>query len=74
MGRRLLQEASFGLARRCSWEQLHGSAVRLITTTQADALREALAGFPTSVLKIVERPQDFYGVHVEAHPGRQLRR
>ena len=42
--------------------------MKLITTTQADALREALAEFPISLQKLVEKPQNFYAVHVEAHP------
>ena len=67
MGRRLLQEHPSGLMGALLWEQLHSEHVRLITTTQADALRDALSQFPTALQNAVEQPQNIYAVHVTPH-------
>ncbi len=67
MGRRLLQEHPSGLIGALLWEQLYSEHIRLITTTQADALRDALAQFPTALQSAVEQPQNLYAVHVTPH-------
>jgi tetratricopeptide (TPR) repeat protein len=67
-GRRLLQDHPSGLLGALLWEQLHGSRVKMISTTQGDALREALQQFPASILNLAEQPQNFYAIHVEPDP------
>jgi tetratricopeptide (TPR) repeat protein len=68
MGRRLLQDHPSGLIGAMLYEQLHGDRVKLITTTQADALREAVIQFPTALLELVQKPQNFYAIRVDPHP------
>jgi tetratricopeptide (TPR) repeat protein len=67
MGRRLLQEHPSGLIGALLWEQLNSEHVRLITTTQADALRDALAQFPAALQTAVDNPKNLYAIHVTPH-------
>ena len=77
MGRRLIQDHPSGLIGAILWEQLHNARVKLVTTTQADALREQLNQFPAEMLTVAEKPQNFYAVHVQpalvgSFPGEPL--
>jgi tetratricopeptide (TPR) repeat protein len=65
IGRRLLQDHPSGLIGALLFQQLQSARVKLIPTTQADALREAVTQFPASLLTVAEKPQEFYALHVE---------
>jgi tetratricopeptide (TPR) repeat protein len=68
MARRLLQDHPSGLIGAMLWEQLHNEHVKLITTTQADALREAVIQFPSALFSMVDKPQTLYAVRVDPMP------
>jgi tetratricopeptide (TPR) repeat protein len=65
MGRQLISQHPSGLLAAIIWDGLKGLDSRIVTSGQADLIKEQMDAFPKILLKVIDQPQGFYGVHVE---------
>ena len=64
-GRQLISQHPSGLLAAIVWDGLKGLDPKIITSEQADLIKQQIDSVPKAWLKILDGPQDFYGVHVE---------
>ncbi len=65
MGRQLISQHTSGLIAAIIWDGLKGLDSKIVTSGQADLIKEQMAAFPKGWLRIIDQPQAFYAVHVQ---------
>ncbi|HSV16466.1 MAG TPA: hypothetical protein VLI90_19545 [Tepidisphaeraceae bacterium] len=65
LGRKLVSDYPSGLIGGILWDGLRPLGVKIVTSKQADALRQIGEQFPKDFMHVLDQPQSFYAVHVD---------